>query len=56
MGNSRRCRLAAEVSKVENTSFADREWESTHPAFEMMTDEARQKLDQDPDWFAKAKG
>jgi len=29
---------------------------STHPAFEMMTQEARQKLAQDPDWFAKARG
>jgi thymidylate synthase len=45
-----------EISKMENTPFTDRAWESSHPAFEMMTTEARQKLAQDPDWYAKAKG
>ncbi len=33
-----------------------RAWESSHPAFEMMTQEAREKLARDPDWFAKARG
>jgi len=45
-----------EITKMENTPFTDRAWESSHPAFAMMTDEARQKLAQDPDWYAKARG
>jgi hypothetical protein len=40
---------------MRKSSFTERSWESTHPAFEMMTQEAREKLAQDPDWFAKAK-
>ena len=42
-----------EVEKMKNTPFADRAWESTHPAFEMMTTEARQKLAKNPDHYAK---
>jgi thymidylate synthase len=45
-----------EVEKMRTTSFKQRSWESTHPAFEMMTLEAREKLAQDPDWYAKARG
>ena len=45
-----------EIEKMKTTPFTDRAWESSHPAFEMMTLEARQKLAQDPDWYAKAKG
>ena len=45
-----------EVAKMRNTSFTVRAWESTHPAFETMTTEARRKLAADPDWYAKAKG
>ena len=45
-----------EVEKMRNTSYTDRAWESTHPAFEMMTEEARANLAKDPDWYAKAKG
>jgi len=33
---------------------SERAWESTHPAFEIMTQETKEKLAQDPDWFAKA--
>jgi thymidylate synthase len=44
-----------EVEKMRSSSFKDRAWESTHPAFEMMTQEAREKLARDPDWFAKAR-
>jgi thymidylate synthase len=47
---------AVEVEKMRRTPFAQRAWESTHPAFEMMTLEAREKLTRDPDWFAKARG
>jgi len=45
-----------EIEKMQNTPYTERAWESTHPAFEMMTQEAREKLAQDPDWFAKARG
>ena len=45
-----------EINKMKSTPYTDRAWESTHPAFEMMTHEAREKLQQDPDWYAKAKG
>ncbi len=45
-----------EVEKMKKSSFTQRAWESTHPAFEMMTQEARENLAKDPDWYAKAKG
>jgi thymidylate synthase len=45
-----------EIEKMRRSSFAGRSWDSTHPAFEMMTAEAREKLAQDPDWYARAKG
>ena len=48
--------VVGEVEKMRQGSFRRRAWESTHPAFEMMTAEAREKLAQDPDWYAKAKG
>jgi thymidylate synthase len=47
---------AVEVEKMRKTPFTQRAWESSHPAFEMMTQEAREKLARDPDWFAKARG
>jgi thymidylate synthase len=46
---------AVEVEKMKKTSFKDRAWETTHPAFEMMTSEARENLAKDPDWYAKGK-
>ena len=49
-------RVAKEVEKIRHSPFTERAWESTHPAFEMMTREAKEKLAQDPDWFAKARG
>jgi len=45
-----------EVEKMKATPFADRAWETTHPAFEMMTEEAKGKLAKDPDCYAKPKG
>ncbi len=48
--------VSPEIEKMRRSSYRDRAWESTHPAFEMMTTETREKLAQDPDWFAKAKG
>ncbi|MHC4624124.1 MAG: thymidylate synthase [Planctomycetota bacterium] len=47
---------AKEVDKMRKTPFRERAWESTHPAFQMMTQEAKEKLEKDPDWFAKARG
>jgi thymidylate synthase len=48
--------VEAEVQKMRNSSFRQRAWQSTHPAFVACTEEAREKLAQDPDWYAKAKG
>jgi thymidylate synthase len=48
--------VAKEVEKMRASPFTERAWESTHPAFMMMTTEARDKLAKDPDWFAKARG
>jgi len=48
--------VAVEVEKMQATPFTARAWESAHPAFEMMTQEARENLAKDPDWYAKAKG
>lgn len=45
-----------EIGKMKDTPFTDRAWESNHPAFEMMTNEARENLQKDPDFYAKAKG
>ncbi len=47
---------SVEIAKLKRTPFSERAWDSTHPAFEMMTLEAREKLARDPDWFAKARG
>lgn len=45
-----------EIEKMADGNWQARAWPSDHPAFEMMTQEARQKLTQDPDWYAKGKG
>lgn len=45
-----------EVEKMRTTPFTLRAWESTYPSFAFMTEEARAKLAQDPDWYARAKG
>jgi len=42
-----------EIGKMKSTSFTERAWETTHPAFEMMTEEAKQKLSENPDCYAK---
>ena len=47
--------VACEVEKMRKGSFTQRAWDSTHPAFEIMTTEARDKLAKDPDWYAKAR-
>ncbi len=46
----------AEIEKMDNSPFQERTWNSDHPAFNMMIDEAKEKLAKDPDWYAKGKG
>ncbi|MFB0524053.1 MAG: thymidylate synthase [Phycisphaerae bacterium] len=48
--------VAGEVEKMRKSSFVERAWQSTHPAFAACTQQAREKLAQDPDWYAKARG
>ena len=48
--------VGPEIEKMRNSPFRERSWQSAHPAFDMMTREAREKLAQDPDWYAKSKG
>ncbi len=48
--------VADEVEKMKKDSFVNRSWETTHPAFEMMTLETREKLAKDPDCYAKGGG
>ncbi|MFA5423319.1 MAG: thymidylate synthase [Phycisphaerae bacterium] len=45
-----------EVEKMRSMSFTSRAWDTTHPAFVMMTEEARNNLAADPDFYAKAQG
>ena len=45
--------IKPEIEKMKTTPIDGRVWESTHPAFEYMTQEAREKLKQDPDCYAK---
>jgi thymidylate synthase len=45
-----------EIEKMRKSPFVERAWETTHPAFEMMTHEARANLAKDPDWYAKVRG
>jgi len=45
--------VAVEIKKMRQTPFTKRAWETTHPAFAMMTAEACEKLAKDPDCFAK---
>ena len=46
----------SEIEKMADGNYQSRAWPSDHPAFEMMTNDARKKLAQDPDWYAKGKG
>ena len=48
--------VIGEVEKMRNSPFTERAWQSNHPAFAACTQQAREKLAQDPDWYAKAKG
>jgi thymidylate synthase len=45
-----------QLKKMESSDFRERAWDSDNPAFSLMIEEARSKLAQDPDWYAKGKG
>jgi thymidylate synthase len=45
-----------EIEKMMDGDYTSRSWASDHPAFQMLTEEARQKLAKDPDWYAKGRG
>jgi len=45
--------IIVEVDKMKNTPIDSRIWESSHPAFKMMTEEAREKLSKNPDCYAQ---
>jgi len=47
--------VAGEVEKMRKSPFSKRAWQSTHPAFAVCTQQAKEKLAQDPDWYAKAR-
>ena len=47
---------ATGLKNMRDGNFTSRAWESTHPAFQMLTEEAKEKLAQDPDWYASGKG
>lgn len=42
-----------EIGKMRKSSYVGRAWDTKHPAFEMMTREARENLKKDLDWYAK---
>jgi thymidylate synthase len=48
--------VSREVEKMRRSPFYERAWESTHRAFEMITQEARERLSKDPDWYTKVGG
>ncbi len=48
--------IAPEVEKMRATPWTQRAWTSDHPAFAMMTAEAREKLARNPDVYAKPCG
>ncbi|OHB60522.1 MAG: hypothetical protein A2167_06205 [Planctomycetes bacterium RBG_13_46_10] len=48
--------VAPEIEKMRKSPYIQRAWQSTHPAFVALTEETREKLAKDPDWFAKARG
>ncbi len=41
--------VSKEVEKMRQSPFTERSWQSTHPAFKMMTAEAREKLARHPE-------
>lgn len=48
--------VQSEIEKMRDGDYSSRSWATDHPAFEMLTEEAVEKLAQDPDWYAKGRG
>jgi thymidylate synthase len=48
--------VQSEIEKMRDGDYSSRSWATDHPAFQMLTEEAREKLAQDPDWYAKGRG
>jgi thymidylate synthase len=48
--------VVREVEKMRKSLFTQRSWQSTHPAFVMCTQQAKENLARDVDWYAKARG
>ncbi|MFC1766315.1 thymidylate synthase [Planctomycetota bacterium] len=44
-----------QLEKMKDGDFAARSWPTDHPAFTMMIQEAKDKLAQDPDWYANGR-
>lgn len=45
-----------EIEKMRNGDYSSRSWSTDHPAFQMLTEEAKEKLAQDPDCYARGRG
>lgn len=45
--------ILVEIEKMKTSSYEKRSWNTDHPAFKMMTEDAKEKLKQDPDFYAK---
>jgi hypothetical protein len=48
--------VGPEIEKMRDGDYLKRSWATDHPAFQMLTEEAKEKLAQDPDWYAKGRG
>ena len=48
--------VVPEIEKMRKSPFTQRAWNSTHSAFVMCTQQAKENLARDPDWYAKARG
>jgi len=45
--------IEPEIKKMKETNFKSRAWSTNHEAFKMMTEEARENLKKDPDYYSK---
>ena len=46
---------APQLKNMKDGDFTKRSWPTDHPAFTVMTQEAKEKLAQDPDWYANGR-
>ena len=47
--------IEPEIEKMMTTSVDGRAWPVSHPAFQMMTEEARKNLEMNPDFYVQEK-